>query len=47
MKFGGHNKQAEQRVSNFFTKTLNVKALFVLVALASLILVAGANAKFN
>ncbi len=47
MKFGGRNEKTEQRVNQFLAKMVNAKMVFVLVALVSLALVAGANAKFT
>jgi len=47
MKWGKHNVEAEQRVSAVFSKFVGSRVFFVLVALASLVLISGANSKFS
>jgi len=47
MKLGGYNNKGAERLNTMFNKLLNVKALFVLMALASLILTASAHFKLG
>jgi len=47
MKWGKHNVKAEQRVNTVFSKFVGSRVFFVLVALASLALISGANSKFS
>ena len=47
MKFGGYNEKAAERVNAFFAKLVGHRVLFVLLALASLVLAAGADHKFG
>lgn len=47
MKWGTHNEKAEQRVNAVFVKLIGNRAFYVLLAMASLILAAGAHNKFG
>jgi len=47
MKFEGYNEQAAERVNKLMSKVITSRAFFLMLALASLILVAGANNKFT
>ena len=47
MKFGGYNEKAAERVNQFVAKLVGYRSLFVLLALASLVLAAGADNKFG
>ena len=47
MKFGGYNEKAAVRVNAFFGKLVGHRVLFVLLALASLVLAAAADSKFG
>ena len=47
MKFGKHNVKAEQRLNAIVGKMLTSRVLFVLLALASMIVVAAADQKFT
>ena len=47
MKWGEHNVKAEQRVNAVFSKFVGSRVFFMLVALASLVLISGAHSKWT
>lgn len=47
MKWGTYNEQAAERLNGLLAKVAGSKVLFVLMALASLILIVSASSKFD
>lgn len=47
MKWGKHSEKATERVERFVARVLSTKGLYVLLALATLLLLSSANDKWG